>query len=49
MEFVIKGTRVIALFDATTLSKGKDKLQEIKSAFYPGIIAEALQAYNNFR
>ncbi|XP_055385314.1 histone-lysine N-methyltransferase eggless [Condylostylus longicornis] len=43
------GTRVIALFDASTLYKTKEYHNDIKSAFYPGVIAEALQPYNNYR
>ncbi|KAH8327216.1 hypothetical protein KR074_007219, partial [Drosophila pseudoananassae] len=42
------GTRVIAYFDGSTLSRGKDK-GVVQSAFYPGIIAEPLKQANRFR
>ncbi|EDV57067.2 histone-lysine N-methyltransferase eggless [Drosophila erecta] len=42
------GTRVIAYFDGTTLSRGKDK-GVVQSAFYPGIIAEPLKQANRYR
>lgn len=42
------GSRVIAYFDATSLSRGKEKML-IPSAFYPGIIAEPLKQSNKFR
>ncbi|XP_016947742.1 histone-lysine N-methyltransferase eggless [Drosophila biarmipes] len=42
------GTRVIAFFDGTTLSRGKEK-GVVQSAFYPGIIAEPLKQANRFR
>ncbi|XP_054737558.1 histone-lysine N-methyltransferase eggless isoform X1 [Anastrepha obliqua] len=42
------GSRVIAYFDATSLSRGKEKMM-IQSAFYPGIIAEPLKPNNNYR
>jgi len=46
-SFVL-GTRVIAFFDGTTLSRGKEK-GVVQSAFYPGIIAEPLKQANRFR
>ncbi|XP_055917021.1 histone-lysine N-methyltransferase eggless [Eupeodes corollae] len=42
------GSRVIAYFDATSLSRGKEKML-IPSAFYPGIIAEPLKQSNKYR
>ncbi|XP_020815410.1 histone-lysine N-methyltransferase eggless isoform X2 [Drosophila serrata] len=42
------GTRVIAYFDGTTLSRGKDT-GTVQNAFYPGIIAEPLKQANRFR
>ncbi|KAI8040133.1 hypothetical protein M5D96_007563 [Drosophila gunungcola] len=42
------GTRVIAYFDGTTLSRGKEK-GVVQSAFYPGIIAEPLKQANRYR
>lgn len=42
------GSRVIAYFDATSLSRGKEKMM-IQSAFYPGIIAEPLKPNNKYR
>ncbi|XP_017022407.1 histone-lysine N-methyltransferase eggless isoform X2 [Drosophila kikkawai] len=42
------GTRVIAYFDGTTLSRGKDS-GTVQSAFYPGIIAEPLKQANKLR
>ncbi|XP_030388456.1 histone-lysine N-methyltransferase eggless [Scaptodrosophila lebanonensis] len=42
------GTRVIAYFDGSTLSRSKDK-GIVQSAFYPGIIAEPLKQANRFR
>ncbi|ALC41906.1 egg, partial [Drosophila busckii] len=43
---LLLGTRVIAFFDGSTLSRGKAMVQ---SAFYPGIIAEPLKQANGFR
>lgn len=43
-----KGARVIAYFDASSLSRGKEKMM-IQSAFYPGIIAEPLKPTNRYR
>ncbi|XP_017866387.1 PREDICTED: histone-lysine N-methyltransferase eggless [Drosophila arizonae] len=42
------GTRVIAYFNGSTLSRGKEK-GVVPSAFYPGIIAEPLKQANRFR
>ncbi|KAH8253248.1 hypothetical protein KR032_004503, partial [Drosophila birchii] len=42
------GTRVIAYFDGTTLSRGKDT-GTVQNAFYPGIIAEPLKQANRYR
>ncbi|XP_046809428.1 histone-lysine N-methyltransferase eggless [Lucilia cuprina] len=42
------GTRVIAYFDATSLARGREKIN-VQSAFYPGIIAEPLKPNNKFR
>uniref|UniRef100_A0A1A9X4V2 Histone-lysine N-methyltransferase eggless n=1 Tax=Glossina brevipalpis TaxID=37001 RepID=A0A1A9X4V2_9MUSC len=42
------GARVIAYFDASSLTRGKDKVT-VQSAFYPGIIAEPLKPNNKFR
>ncbi|XP_017045110.2 LOW QUALITY PROTEIN: histone-lysine N-methyltransferase eggless [Drosophila ficusphila] len=42
------GTRVIAYFDGTTLSRCKEK-GVVQSAFYPGIIAEPLKQANRYR
>ncbi|KAH8283494.1 hypothetical protein KR018_004143, partial [Drosophila ironensis] len=42
------GTRVIAYFDSTILTRGKDK-GAVPSAFYPGIIAEPLKQANRYR
>ncbi|EDW01619.1 histone-lysine N-methyltransferase eggless [Drosophila grimshawi] len=42
------GTRVIAYFNGSTLSRGKEKCV-VPSAFYPGIIAEPLKQANRFR
>ncbi|XP_037949862.1 histone-lysine N-methyltransferase eggless [Teleopsis dalmanni] len=42
------GERVIAYFNASSLSRGKDKMS-IQSAFYPGIIAEPLKPSNKYR
>lgn len=42
------GTRVIALFDGSTLSRSNKEVVA-PNAFYPGIIAEQLQAYNKYR
>lgn len=39
---------MIAYFDGTTLSRGKDK-GVVQSAFYPGIIAEPLKQANRYR
>ncbi|XP_037896353.1 histone-lysine N-methyltransferase eggless [Glossina fuscipes] len=43
------GARVIAYFDATSLTRGKEKVTTVQSAFYPGIIAEPLKPNNKFR
>ncbi|KAH8400919.1 hypothetical protein KR009_001798 [Drosophila setifemur] len=48
LKCLIPGTRVIAYFDGTTLTRGKDK-GVVQSAFYPGIIAEPLKLANRFR
>ncbi|XP_075165792.1 SET domain bifurcated histone lysine methyltransferase eggless [Haematobia irritans] len=42
------GTRVIAYFDATSLARGREKIN-VQSAFYPGIIAEPLKPNNKYR
>lgn len=42
------GTRVIAYFNGSTLSRGKERAV-VPSAFYPGIIAEPLKQANRFR
>lgn len=48
LSFIGIGDRVIAFFDSSSLSRGKEKISG-SNAFYPGVIGETLRSQNNNR